>query len=217
MWDSTGENRHGQRTGHAAGDARSRAARGQPVPRLEPQGRLAAGVRRPGGRPGAGRGTAHRRGERSIHSLHGYFIRPGDPAGADHLRGGARSRRQELHHQAGDRHPAWRADLLHARPPFMPPKTASSTRCRCPRCPSPEDLPGERELLARLRRAHARKHAPLLRARPADRTAPLRSRSLSRSGEERARSRQDVWFRATGEASRRSARSINACSPMPPT
>ena len=43
---------------------RSRAARAQPVPRPQPAGRLAARVRRPGHRPGAGRRLPHRRGAR---------------------------------------------------------------------------------------------------------------------------------------------------------
>ena len=45
-----------------------------------PERTPAAGVRRPGGRPGAGRRRAARCRRTAVHSLHAYFIRPGDPA-----------------------------------------------------------------------------------------------------------------------------------------
>ena len=59
--------------------ARPRAPRRRPLPRAQPRHRPPAGLRRPGGRAGAGRRHPHRRRARPcVHSLHSYFLRPGD-------------------------------------------------------------------------------------------------------------------------------------------
>ena len=48
---------------------------------------------------------------RLVHSLHAYFLRPGDPTDADPVRGRPHPRRQELHHPPRRRHPARQGDL----------------------------------------------------------------------------------------------------------
>ena len=71
---------------------------------------------------------------RAVHSLHAYFMLPGDPDGADPLRGRPHPRRQELHHPPGGRHPARPGDLLHVG---LVPDRGSRSRpsdCRCRRC-----------------------------------------------------------------------------------
>ena len=128
-------------------DPRPRAARAQPVPRPQPAGRLAARLRRPGDRPGAGRRGAHRRGPRRPFAPR-LFHAARRPGGADHLRGRPHPRRQELHHPPRRRHPARRGDLLHVG--LLPGRRrrASTTRSRCPKVPPPEELPSEAELKA---------------------------------------------------------------------
>ena len=48
---------------------------------------------------------------RHVHSLHGYFLRPGDPSVPILYQVDPHPRRQELHHSPRHRHPAWRGDL----------------------------------------------------------------------------------------------------------
>ena len=48
-----------------------------------------------------------------VHSLHGYFIRPGDSVGANDFHRRAAARRWIVLHPAGQRHPARPNDLLH--------------------------------------------------------------------------------------------------------
>ena len=113
---------------------RPRAARGEPVPRALAAGRLAARVRRPGDRPGAGRGLPHRREGRPPHSLHAYFLLRRRSQGADHLRRRAHARRQELHHAAGEGDPARPADLHHVGVVPQRRGAASTIRRRCRMC-----------------------------------------------------------------------------------
>ena len=59
--------------------ARARAARGRPLPRHPGPDRAPARLRRPGRRPGGGRRRrAASTSEFVLHSLHSYFLRPGD-------------------------------------------------------------------------------------------------------------------------------------------
>ena len=51
-------------------------------------------------------------GARFVHSLHCYFMLPGDPAVPTHLPGGPLARWRLVHHAAGDRHPARQRDLF---------------------------------------------------------------------------------------------------------
>ena len=101
-----------ERDRDAARRPRPREARGQPLPRAKPAGRLAARLRRPGDRPGAGRRRAHRRGARRPFAPR-LFHAARRPLGADRLPGRPHPRRQELRHPPGGRHPARQGDLLH--------------------------------------------------------------------------------------------------------
>ena len=138
--------------------------------------------------------------ERQVHSLHAYFLRPGDPAGADRLRRRPHPRRRQLHHPARRRDPARPGDL---QPGGVVPRRRSrapSTTTRCPTCPTPETLP----TIPERARADAR---PSL-DRSVRRTWSTRSsaRSTTRYAwspptGRRRRSRepdQDVWLRADG-------------------
>ena len=67
--------------------ARPRGHRRQPVPRAQPDTAAAAGLRRPGGRAGAGRRRSARSTPGSrVHSLHSYFLLPRRHRRADRLR-----------------------------------------------------------------------------------------------------------------------------------
>ena len=156
---------------------------------------MAAGVRRPGHRPGAGGGDPHRRGPLP-HSLHAYFLLGGDPQGADRLRGRPHPRRQQLHHAARRRDPAWQRDLHHvgvvprrragARAPDADADGAAA-RSSCRATP-------------RSRRKSCRRCPRRCRAttpRPADRAPPGRVRPL-RSARRRRPTAFNVWIRTTG-------------------
>ncbi len=77
-----------------------------------PAGWLAARVRRPGDRPGAGRGEPHRRWPAAAFAAR-LFPAGRRSQGADHLRGRSHPRRQELHHPARGGDPARPGDLHH--------------------------------------------------------------------------------------------------------
>ena len=76
-----------------------------------PQVGLAAGVRRPGDRPGAGRSVPHRREHAAAFAARLFPARRRSE-GADRLRRRPHPRRQELHHAARGRDPARPGDLL---------------------------------------------------------------------------------------------------------
>src|SRR5262249_40523040 len=84
----------------------------EPVPRPQPAGAVAAGVRRTGDRPGARRRLPHRRRASAPFAARLFppARRPGSP---DHLRGRPHSRRQELRHPARGRDPARARDFHH--------------------------------------------------------------------------------------------------------
>ena len=93
---------------------RPRTARGESLPRLEPAGRLAARVRRPGDRPGAGRGASH--GERAARAFAArLFPARRRSRRADHLRGRSHPRRRQLLDPPRGGDPARPGDLLHGR------------------------------------------------------------------------------------------------------
>ena len=104
--------------GHVASHARAsrhtrpRAARTQSVSWSQPQGRLAARLRRPGDRPGAGRRAAHGRAGAACAFAALLLHAAGRHDGADHLRGRTHPRRRLLHDAARDGDPAWPCDLL---------------------------------------------------------------------------------------------------------
>ena len=81
-----------------------------------------------------------------VHSLHAYFLRPGDPTHPDPLRGRPHPRRQELHHPPGRGHPARPGDLQPARP-------ASTCDEARPRPPAPDARRARPRVAARLQDA----------------------------------------------------------------
>ena len=90
---------------------RPRAARGEPVPRQQPEDELAARVRRAGDRSGDGRGLPHRRGPAA--ALDPLLFHPARrSADPDHLPGRAAARRQELFDPPRHRDPARQRHLL---------------------------------------------------------------------------------------------------------
>ena len=198
-------------------DPRSRAARDQPVPRRQPAGRLAARLRRPGHRPGAGRRHPHRRRARPPHSLHAYFMRPGDPAvpiiyEVDRIRDGrasppAASSRSSMAKRSSP-----------CRPRSRSPSTGFEHQVADAEVPPPEELPSEaRDPQGAIPDdACPRPMRRYLRARAADRAAPGRARHYRRAASRRRR-RCRCLDPGHRPAARRSRRSTNACSPMPPT
>ena len=78
---------------------------------VTPPTRSASGVRRPGRRPGAHRRRPHGRRIGPVHSLHAYFLRPGDPTRPRSSTRSTGSATGAASHPAGRRHPARRGDL----------------------------------------------------------------------------------------------------------
>ena len=105
------KHRHVQRPDRPDLHPRSRAARGEPVPRQQPEDELAAGVRRAGDRTGDGGGLPHRRGPAAAFAA--LLFHPARrSADSDHLPGRAAARRQELFDPPRHRDPARQRDLL---------------------------------------------------------------------------------------------------------
>ena len=193
---------------------RSRTARGEPVPRPQPAGRLAARVRRPGDRPGAGRRLPHRRGPAAAFAAR-LFPAGRRSQGADHLRGRPHPRRQELHHPARGRDPARPGDLLDVG---VVPRRRAGPRPpvpRCRTCRSPTQLPSDSRDQGAHPAADAGAGAPLLRARAADRAAAGRVRPLPR--QDSPRTAASTSGSAPPAGCRTIRRSIAACWPMRPT
>ena len=77
-----------------------------------PKTRLAARLRRPDDRAGAGRGAAHRRARPPRPFAARLFHAAGRSEGADHLRSRPHPRRRQLHHPSRRRDPARPGDLF---------------------------------------------------------------------------------------------------------
>jgi acyl-CoA thioesterase-2 len=134
--------------------------------------------------------------DRSIHSLHGYFIRPGDPAVpiiydvARDRDGKSFTTRRVIAIQHGN-------PIFSMLASFHTPEEGFEHAMAMPKVPAPDDLPGERDLLAafadrmpdNMRRYFERDRPIELRhCDPDHYLDPARNRRLG----------QDVWFRATG-------------------
>src|SRR5580704_5561978 len=106
---------HGLRRSGSPRHPRPRAAGGEPVPWPLAAIALAAGVRRPGDRPGAGGCLPYRRGRHRAAAAFAARLFPARrrSKGADHLRGRPHPRRQELHHAQRQGDPARPRHLLH--------------------------------------------------------------------------------------------------------
>ena len=110
--------------------------------------------------------------DRPVHSLHAYFLRPGDAVGAHPLRGRPHPRRPQLHHPPRRGHPARRGHLQPAgqlpRPRGRPRPPGADARRPPPR--DPARLPAAHGAVPRRHRrvvpaAPAHRH-PLRRGRP---------------------------------------------------
>ena len=114
------------------------------------------------------------------HSLHCYFILPGDPRDSDHLRGRAPARRQELFDPQGHRDPARQRHLLdhgvvsRRRGKRVRPSGQDARRAAAGKLTAEEvaKQPIFREMPEFIRRYYE--------VRPADRTAPGRAQPLFR-------------------------------------
>ena len=131
-----------------------------------------------------------------VHSLHAYFLRPGDPRVADHLRRRPHPRRAELHHPPRRRDPARRSDLQRGRRRSTSPRTGPTTRDPMPDVPATRCDPRRRARAEwrrgepdrprrRVARGAADRHA-LPRRRPAGRPT---GRARARPGHVAARQR----------------------------
>src|SRR6478735_6458118 len=172
---------HEPRSRPASRHPRHRNARGESISRREPAGRLVAAYRTVNGR--------------TAHSLHGYFLRPGDPAvpilyNVDRIRdGGSFSTRRVVaiqHEQA----------IFSMAASFHKHEEGLSHQVKMPEVPPPESLPSEAELKELLLdRAPPQVRTYWERERPIE----IRPVDLSRylSPEKRAATQQ-VWIRATG-------------------
>ena len=181
---------------------RPRAARGESVPGLEPAGRLAARVRRPGDRPGAGRGVSHREGRRSRIRCMPISCAPA----TRRCRSSTRSTASAT--AAASRHAAWwRSSTGRRSSPWPRPSIRRSrgctTRSRCQTCRRRRALPSEAELKgSSLIERLPRRSRPIGSASGRSRSG----RSICRAISRRATSAptQQVWIRANGKARRRS-------------
>jgi acyl-CoA thioesterase len=79
-----------------------------------------------------------------VHSLHSYFLRPGDPSIPIVYQVEPPARRSELHDAAGDRDPARHADLQPSAS-FQRPEHGIEHQLDIPPAPGPESLPTFRE------------------------------------------------------------------------
>src|ERR1700688_4574234 len=208
---------HALRRSGSPRHSRSRAAGGEPVPRPLAAIALAAGVRRPGHRPGAGRRLPAPRGlcgarlgagarappcrtvedvtARPPHSLHAYFLLGGDPKvpiiyEVDRIRDGKSFTTRNVKAIQHGRAIFSMSVSFHVAEPGL------THQSRMPEVPKPDALPSEAELKERI--------FPLL-PEPArryyERERPIEFRPVEFSrylGEKSENGRFDIWIRATG-------------------
>ena len=162
------------------------------VARREPP----AGVRRPGRRPGAGRGGPHRRRADRAGALAARLLpAPGRPDGADPLRGRPHPRRPQLHHAPGRRASSTARRSSTCRPASTIPSPGSTTSSPMPpTCPIPRRCPTSRSGMAPYRDAARR----LVRPAPPDRHPLRRPAIRSQPQRDAPAESQRVWMRADG-------------------
>jgi acyl-CoA thioesterase II len=135
-------------------------------------------------------------GDRRVHSLHAYFMRPGDPAipiiyEVDRIRdGGSFSTRRVVAIQRGQA-------IFSMSASFQAAEEGFEHFMEVPRVPMPEDLPSEMELAEQFI-DHASEnirgywqHERPIELRPVDLTHYVTGKKLA--------PKQDIWLRATGE------------------
>ena len=160
--------------------------------------------------------AAHRRADAHAHSLHAYFMRPGDPAvpiiyEVDRIRDGKSfTTRRVVAIQHGEAIFSMSASFQ-IEEAGLDHQIADAATCRRRRT-----LPSEAELKALYRRRRARDRPPLLGAR---RGRSSCARSILRHYISREQLRADAAGLGARHrhAARRSATSTAASSPMPPT
>ena len=151
---------------------------------------------------------------RHPHSLHCYFMLPGDPKvpiiyEVDRIRDGKSfTTRRVVAIQHGQAIFAMSAS-------FQVDEEGFEHQAEMPKVPGPDELPSEEEVEGRLLAQDAGAHAHLLRARAADRNPARGDRPLSRRAS-RA-SRASMSGSGPRDACRTIRPSTNACWPMPPT
>ena len=140
--------------------------------------------------------------ERQVHSLHAYFLLPGDPKvpivyEVDRIRdGGSFTTRRVTAIQHGQAMFTMAASFHKAEPGF-------DHQIAMPAVPPPEDLPSEEELKARLL---PNLPGPIRAYWEFERPIELRPVDLSRFfSSEKAEPRQNIWIKASGPDSGRSA------------
>jgi acyl-CoA thioesterase-2 len=132
---------------------------------------------------------------RPVHSLHGYFIRPGDPKlpilyEVDRYRdGGSFTTRRVVAIQHGQ-------PIFSMAASFHRPEPGFDHQIPMPAVPPPESLPGDKELLDRFQH-----RMPANMRRYFERERPIELRSVGLRNylrPEKAEPVQHVWIRATG-------------------
>lgn len=134
----------------------------------------------------------HGEGERHIHSLHGYFLRPADSSReirfeVERMRDGRSFSARRVHAYQDDR------VLLSMITSFQEPAGGLDHQEQMPNVPRPEELPSIAELLKDVDDPRV---AFLVRGRPVDMRwvdSPLYGKEFARND------RQSVWVRFTGE------------------
>ena len=180
-----------------------------------PAGGLAARVRRPGDRPGAGRGLPHRRRRRRPpHSLHAYFLLAGDPKvpiiyEVDRIRDGKSfTTRRVVAIQHGQA-------IFTMAVSFHRDEPGMSHQAQMPDVPKPEELPSEAEIKERVLPLMP---DPVRRYYERERPIEMRPVEFDRYlGKKHRRTAASTSGSAPPGGCPTSRRSINACWPMRPT
>ena len=193
---------------------RPRTARGEPVPRPQPADRLAARVRRPGDRPGAGRGQPHGRGRACRIRCTPISCWPATRRCRSSTRSTASATARASPPGASSRSSTASA-IFSMSVSFHDDEPGLDHQMPMPDVPQPDAAAERGRDQAEHPAAAAGAGAPLLRARAADRAAAGGFRPLSPASGPKATAS------TSGSAPPRRCptirRSTAACSPMPPT
>ena len=183
--------------------------RREPLSRPEPGSRLGHGLRRPGARAGAVGGGADGACRARVHSLHAYFLRPGDVSQpivyeVDRIRDGSSSPPgASSPSRTAKRSSTWRRR-------FKRRSRASSIRTRCRTCRRPRRSRTEQERIAASTRRAAR--AASASARRAERPFEMRpGRAVDPFAPKPQPPARAVWLQDDRRAARRpGAASVSA-------